>query len=297
MYKIQEISIVASFLGLWISTHFSGDSELLLGFALILSFGMLHGANDILLLHKLALHKKTFSLPAILIRYILSILLVAVLFYVLPTTALLGFLLYSAYHFGEQHWHSHWSNASKTLTPLFYFLYGMCVLCLLFLFNDSEVKNIVFEITKQRIDNLHIEPLLLGFGLATVTTYLVLAYAQKTSFKKGLKELFFIGLLALIFKSSSLIWGFAIYFIFWHSIPSLFDQISYLYGNASFKNLTKYCKAAFPYWLVSIIGVAIFYFYFANEKQFSTLFFCFIAAVTFPHAFVMKSMFSKNKSH
>ena len=154
MYKIQEISIVASFLGLWISTHFSGDSELLLGFALILSFGMLHGANDILLLHKLALHKRTFSLPNILIRYILSILLVAVLFYVLPTTALLGFLIYSAYHFGEQHWHSHWNNASKTLTPLFYFLYGMCVLCLLFLFNDSEVKKIVFEITKQQTNNL-----------------------------------------------------------------------------------------------------------------------------------------------
>jgi hypothetical protein len=49
--------------------------------------------------------------------------------------------------------------------------------------------------------------------------------------------------------------------------------------------------------LISIIGVAIFYVYFANEKQFSTLFFCFIAAVTFPHAFVMKSMFSKNKPH
>jgi hypothetical protein len=61
--------------------------------------------------------------------------------------------------------------------------------------------------------------------------------------------------------------------------------------------LTKYCKAAFPYWLISIIGVAVFYVYFANEKQFSTLFFCFIAAVTFPHAFVMKSMFSKNKLH
>ena len=55
----------------------------------------------------------------------------------------------------------------------------------------------------------------------------------------------------------------------------------------------KYIKNAFPYWLVSIIGIIILFYVFRNEKHFYSLFFAFIAAVTFPHAIVMMSMFAK----
>jgi Brp/Blh family beta-carotene 15,15'-monooxygenase len=103
--------------------------------------------------------------------------------------------------------------------------------------------------------------------------------------------LFFLGLLSLIFRASSLIWGFAIYFIFWHSIPSLFDQIVFLYGDARPKKIWMYAKKAFPYWLVSVIGILLLHHYFADEKQLSSSFFCIIAAITFPHAFIMRKMF------
>jgi hypothetical protein len=58
----------------------------------------------------------------------------------------------------------------------------------------------------------------------------------------------------------------------------------------------KYIKAALPYWLVSLVGIAVLFLIFKDEKHFHSLFFAFIAAVTFPHAIVMLTMFSKKRA-
>ena len=47
---------------------------------------------------------------------------------------------------------------------------------------------------------------------------------------------------------------------------------------------------------VSIIGIIILFYIFKDEKHFYSLFFAFIAAVTFPHAIVMMSMFTKKSN-
>ena len=67
-----------------------------------------------------------------------------------------------------------------------------------------------------------------------------------------------------IFKVSSLIWGFAIYFILWHSIPSIINQVVYLKGEFNKKNFGSYIKTAFAYWLVSLIGIAVLYLLFKD---------------------------------
>ena len=95
---------------------------------------------------------------------------------------------------------------------------------------------------------------------------------------------------AVLFKVGSLIWGFALYFIFWHSIPSLQDQIKFLYGNYSFDNFKLYFKVAFIYWIISLLGIVILYLLFKDETLFDALFFSFLAAITFPHAFVILKM-------
>jgi len=43
---IQKVSILMSFIGLWISSFLSNNQEFYIGFSLILTFGILHGAND-----------------------------------------------------------------------------------------------------------------------------------------------------------------------------------------------------------------------------------------------------------
>jgi hypothetical protein len=48
--------------------------------------------------------------------------------------------------------------------------------------------------------------------------------------------------------------------------------------------------------LVSLVGIAVLFLIFKDEKHFHSLFFAFIAAVTFPHAIVMLTMFSKKRA-
>ncbi|WP_310555632.1 Brp/Blh family beta-carotene 15,15'-dioxygenase, partial [Flavobacterium sp.] len=110
-----------------------------------------------------------------------------------------------------------------------------------------------------------------------------------------LLEVFYLLVFTIIFLSSSLIWGFAIYFIIWHSIPSMIDQIKYLYIDVTFSNFKLYFKSAFFYWIASLFGIAILYYIFKDEKIFNALFFSFLAAITFPHVLVILKMFGSSK--
>ncbi len=110
-----------------------------------------------------------------------------------------------------------------------------------------------------------------------------------------LLEVFYLFVFAIIFLSSNLIWGFAIFFIIWHSIPSMFDQIKFLYVDLTFTNFKLYFKSAFIYWIASLFGIAMLYCIFKDQKIFNALFFSFLAAITFPHALVILKMFGSSK--
>ena len=68
----------------------------------ILSFGILHGANDI----KILVKKKSTSKPLLkffyLISYVTVVLLGVSVFYFFPALGLATFISVSCYHFGEQ---------------------------------------------------------------------------------------------------------------------------------------------------------------------------------------------------
>jgi Brp/Blh family beta-carotene 15,15'-monooxygenase len=108
-------------------------------------------------------------------------------------------------------------------------------------------------------------------------------------------ELFYLLVFAILFKVSSLIWGFALYFIFWHSIPSILDQMLFLYGHTSGNAFKRYFKSAAVYWFVSLVGITVIYFIFRDLKLFDALFFSFLASITFPHVLVIEKMFRKEK--
>jgi len=296
MNNIFNFSIVSSFLGLWISTHVPESFELILGFILIFTFGMIHGSNDLLIVKKLLKNKKHYSKFILLIAYLFIVSIAILVFYLIPSLAMILFVLFSAYHFGEQHWDHRFSKLNAFRKSIFYFFYGMFILYMLFAYNTNEVKLIIFEITGFEITNLYTKIML--FILAGfISCVLIIEFLSKRlAIGVILKELFTLAVLAIIFSSSSLIWGFSIYFILWHSIPSLIEQISYLYGDVKTTSALSYGKAALPYWIISLIGMVILYAIFSGEKQFYSLFFAFIAAVTFPHAFVMLKMFSKKKA-
>lgn len=296
MKKNYRFSIVFSFLGLWITTLFPEDFELFLGFFLIFTFGMIHGSNDMLIVNKLTNLKKTSFIKTLAI-YLLVVSTAVLIFYWLPGVALILFVCFSAYHFGEQHWEESLESITNTSKRLYFFAYGLFVLFMVFYFNEASVKMIVNEISGMTLNQLYTEHVLITLGVFMLSFLAVMLRQKEIKLNTVITELFTLLVLVIIVKSSSLIWGFTIYFIIWHSIPSLLEQIRFTYGSLDRKNIINYTKAALPYWLVSLVGMTLLYFVFKDEKHFYSLFFAFIAAVTFPHSIVMLKMFTKKSKH
>ena len=292
MKEISKISIIISFLALWITSRLNSDDQTLIGFIFIFSFGILHGANDLVLIKNLKGNKNR-SFLTFLGIYVLVVLISAILFLTIPLIVLFIFVVISAYHFGEQHFQDLENYKWTWGKPVFYLVYGSFILLLLFYFHNIEVQKIIFSITNYEISLVTNPAPLIITGVALLLLMIYNYFYMPTFKKMMVAEIIYLLVFALIFKLGSLIWGFAIYFILWHSIPSLHDQIKFLYGKYSFENFKLYFKSAFVYWIVSLIGIGVFYYFLKDEKIFDAIFFSFIAAITFPHAFVILKMFEK----
>ena len=288
--KYSNFGIVASFFCLWLDSLLSNNAQIIVGFILILTFGILHGANDLLLIKKIDINKEPMSLQKTLLYYIVVVAIGSLLFWVIPWFALLLFILVSGYHFGEQQW----ENLEKSiLFKIFEFAYGLLILMLLFIFHIEEVQEVIQNITSVLVPESYF---IIGLAINIVALVaLGIYYSTKLiEFKnRVLLETFYLVVFAVLFRVSSLIWGFAIYFIIWHSIPSIINQIKYLNGEFNKKNFWKYIKSAFVYWLISLIGIATLYLLFKDIKIFNALFFSFLAAITFPHVLVIFILFKK----
>lgn len=294
MKKYSNVAIVTSFFCLWIVSLISDKYQLILGFLLIFTFGILHGANDIVLITTLNKSKKNLSFFKILLYYIVIVSIGATCFYLFPLTALLMFIIVSGYHFGEQQWQIFDSYKNNNIIIAFKSVYGIFILFLLFNFHKIEVQNIVLQITSVLIPVFYILVVFKIFGTLLFCFLLYLYIYEKNYRLQILLECFYILVFSVIFMSASLIWGFAIFFIIWHSVPSIMDQIKFLYNEVNLENFKAYFKSAFLYWIASLFGIAVLYFIFKDEKIFNALFFSALASITFPHAFVIVNMYKKS---
>lgn len=293
MLKYTHFAIVASFFCLWLNSFFTEKTEIIIAFTFIFTIGILHGANDLVLIKNINDTKKSISFQKNLAYYIIVVFAGLLLFYLLPILALLLFIIVSAFHFGDQQGLYFNFNTSKIILIAYPFIYGILILFLLFFFNSVEVEDIVRAIIRVHVPSFHITEILL-ITLVLFVSISAYFYWKFESFRSKIAtELFYLVVYAILFKTSSLIWGFAIYFIIWHSVPSILDQMKFIYGSASLQNFQTYCKNGFAYWLASIIGIVVLYYLFKDQEIFNALFFSFLAAITFPHVLVILKMMHK----
>jgi Brp/Blh family beta-carotene 15,15'-monooxygenase len=290
MSKLYKFAVLFSFFALWINVYFSRMSQQIAGFVVIFLFGILHGANDLALYKKIDIQNSNLSFKKILIYYILIIIFGVLLFYNIPTLALLLFIVFSSYHFGEQHWSYLKVEEKKISSTIFQTLYGLFIFSLLFSFHDIEVKLIVSQIVKHSISQLNFVSTTFFLGIATILSAINLSRISLIFKSQILINIFYLLVFAIIFKTADLIWAFAIYFVVWHSIPSIKEQINYLYGDFTITNFIIYFKSAFIYWISSLFGILILYFIFRDKELFNALFFSFLAAITFPHTLIIIKM-------
>ncbi|TCK68623.1 Brp/Blh family beta-carotene 15,15'-monooxygenase [Winogradskyella wandonensis] len=286
MRNIQNFKIVTTFLCLWLAVYLSDNLELYLASFFILTVGLLHGSNDIKIINHVFRDKKISFYKALFI-YIAIVILGAVLFFFIPKLTLVFFILVSGFHFGEQHFH-HSVFKNNLLKNLLFISYGCTIIFLLLFTNNSESIDIIKEITGKKVSlDMLTNSLLVSLIILALSAGLLYK-----DIKKPFKELFFLLVFYVVFKVATLFWAFAIYFVLWHSLPSLIDQIKYLSKDVNKLSLTNYIKSSFIYWLVSVVGLFVFLnFLFEETNSFYSIFFSFLAAITFPHVFVMSKIF------
>lgn len=285
--KINALAIVLTFFLLWLSAFIATNTENTLAYVLILTFGVLHGANDIALVRKIPIGSaKSLNNTLILTSYIVAVGLVALLFYLIPGIALVLFVLLSGYHFGEEHWSSR-IELQSIPAKLFYACYGLFILLLLFFIHASSVSEVIFSLTGSLVpDRLFLYALISVIIALGIIIYIL--PGDRRNLVLSFKELFFLIVFYVVFKSTTLLWAFAIYFVVWHSLPSLITQIQFLYGGFTKQSAVAYFKTSFVYWLLSISGLFVLYLLFHNtDSAFLSLLFPFIAALTLPHVLVM----------
>ena len=240
-----RIIVFLSLFTLFLSNNLSGEYFYFSCYALILTFGIIHGANDILLLMKgKTTDKKTVINKTL--KYFSIVVLICLVFFNLPTISLLFFLLFSAYHFGEQQWTIFENNNSSSLT-LFYFFFGSLIFTILFTINSSEVSDVIFDIT-----NFYIPQNAYGSSLIILSLVnIIFMFLNYRILKAQLFHQFILFVVMLIvFSIFELLPAFAVYFVFYHSIPSIIEQAEYLFEDSSAKSFKKFIIKGFAYWLL-----------------------------------------------
>ena len=255
----------------------------------VLTIGIIHGANDLYIISKIRKTTTKQHFGYLFVIYVLFVFVMVFALYRFPIWSLLLFVVISSFHFGEQQWYQK-TIAKSAKVHFFYAAFGFMLFALLFFTNKSQTAHIILEITQEQPSGYLFDRFLI-FASGIFTIFLIIIY-------KEIKPQLFIqsiGFLSLLFlfSQTSLLWSFSVYFVLWHSLPSLKEQATLLYLHDS-SPIRSYVKSAIPYWLLSLIGLTAAILFIDNEIiSLTSLFFAFLAAITIPHVIAIFLMHKK----
>ena len=294
MSKIIIFRIAVATFFIILSCLFSVNYQDMVGFSLILSVGLIHGANDLLIIKRNTSSDTNFSQFKSFIKYFGIVLAGVIFFYFFPSFALISFILVSIYHFGEQHIEAipldkNLKNSRRYISII---SHGILLFTIIFMNNTKVVVDVFssFNIVFLNYNFLII--------ILIITSIL---YASILIIKKDLQpflisEILFFGFFYFLSITSSLILCFSVYFIFFHSILSIKDQVKYIYGSNNSKSLKRYIKNSLPYFILALIFLILFYIYTEiDNNDLLPIIFTFLAAITFPHVLVIEKMYRTMK--
>ena len=294
MVKIIKSRIVVFAISIALSYLLPVIYQDILGFILILSIGVIHGANDLLIIKKYTRKNSLKSQISYFLYYLGLVFLGFIFFYLFPSIALLSFVLVSIYHFGEQHWEVNTSNADfiniKRIYPII--LHGLVLFVIVFMNNIDIVNDVLLSFNTISLDYTYLRILFIVLFLI----YMSLLLLSKSIRGYFVDEFIFFILLFLLTLNSSLIFGFSIYFIFFHSVLSIKDQVKYIYGDDNSQYIKKYLISALPYFILALLFLIGSYLFIDFESlDILPIMFTFLAAITFPHVIVIEKMYSSMK--
>lgn len=223
--SVVLITVVFILLGSFASNMIAAyEPFLVLGMLLLL--GLPHGATD----HGLFLALRRGKPAGKKIRFYLAygsvIAAYGLIWYFLPLLAFAIFILLSVYHFGQ----SNWVNV-KHKNGIFarghYLLWGVGILLTPILLHAEEAIAIVATMTDTVISTPQPSSVLIFIASVAALNVVVTFFLRLTgtlSTRRLIVELLTYSVLLGMFFTNSLLLGFTVYFVFWHSLTSARDQ-------------------------------------------------------------------------
>jgi lycopene beta-cyclase len=256
------------------------NTSLILGVAGLFTVGIPHGALDHLLESKQINHKPTF-------KFILQYLGIAFLYFLLwviaPKLSFYFFLLFSIWHFGSTDildWRVGKNKAFKS------WFWGTLVFGIILFGHFKETKDILL--------NMNVELSALNDSMAFYCCLASIIAAIGFAILENKKKLYLAVLIILLANQLPLLITFGIYFIGQHSLTGWTHLKKGL--NANNLSLTK---KAFPFtfgalllFAVLIVCIQLNLVSQINNNLLS-LFFIFIACISFPHVLAMNTFYKK----
>ena len=262
---------------------------------LVLLIGIPHGANDFLLFRRLqGLHLSRKQVFRFFILYLAAVFAYLLGWLLIPVSAMVLFLIISAYHFGQSNWY--YLNLPRWMATIVYLVWGAFVLGGALLWHWEESSRVVLQLvgyapTCSNVVMDSVQWTLLGANLLLL---LYLRFTRQVTSQQMYREAINLGVLSFLLLHTPLLVGFTIYFTLWHSLSSLLNQIIFFRSQwPSFTWLTYY-RQAIPYTLLAIIGLFVLFLFqsmlFSNVSFVST-FFILIACITLPHIVLIEESF------
>lgn len=290
--QLRQLLLLVGFLLALLHAWFpiSPNNQLIVLFVTLFSLGIPHGALDFYIDKKVnrtsgIKHKYFF-----LFKYFLNMIAYALVWYFLPTIAIVIFIGLTAFHFGEIDW------LGKSYTGIHKLVYSLLGLSwILFLLSKNihtaiDVFVLLGQSKMQAAEYIDIAKIVLPIAQAAlVMIHIVLFFSSRYFFSDN-KQFFFavmqIGCLTILNMLLPLWLCFSFYFGLWHSILS-FDKIRQEFGmKNTVRGWFALLSKATPYALAAWTGIVVFIVWTLKSwdiKEILPLLFIGIAVLALPH--------------
>jgi beta-carotene 15,15'-dioxygenase len=289
---MKNIEVVGKLIGLILGivylTWFPDNETVqwLLFGIILLTIGIPHGALDHLLTHPTFTKKQ---LITFIVKYVAIIAVYLILWLILPLPALMAFILMSAYHFGQ----SHYLDTSLALyAKSIYLLTGAFYLAVIFWGDFAYTAEILSGIAD--ISFLAPFGLYIIFGLYAATNLLLLMNKVKQLLIKSIE----MAVLGVLLYQLPLLIGFILYFGFWHALPSMAREYSFMKRELIAKSLLGFISKLLPFTVLSIVGILgiLAYLHYQAYENLLLVFFILVSLISAPHIFYMDRFLESDKN-
>jgi Brp/Blh family beta-carotene 15,15'-monooxygenase len=267
------------------------QNEIWISTFLIAFIGIPHGAVD----HIIFLNKTKRSKVFFYSFYLFLILLYASAWFYYPKLSLFFFLLLSAYHFGQSQMQQY-GEMSTRIKKAISFFWGTTVISGFVVIHVDDIIEMTmiyqdFGIFRT-VFNFNVFTFLFCSSLLLLISLLYYVRNQVNL----LKETIYFLLIMTTFLWQSPFIGFSLFFVFNHSFEVLQTEHSFISTLRKDFKVIDFLKALTPFTILSLTGIALFYF--LAEIEFINLSVPFLAlvsisSITLPHAVVMEIFYSK----